>query len=122
MKNILTYLEPGQYLCRKDNSGFLQVFCSCEEMAGNIKTQIKGTLLHCEGERALAQVAQWGCGLLHSPFYSLEDIENLDTVLGKQLKVSLLEQGTGSADLQRFLPIPAILWFSKCVFKQYWSF
>lgn len=60
MKNIMTYLAPGQDLGRMGNSGFLQVFCSCEEMAANIKTQSKGTLSHCEGEQALAQVDQGG--------------------------------------------------------------
>lgn len=106
MKNILTYLISGQDLGRKGDSGFLQVFCRCEEIAANIKTHSKGTFLCCEGEQALVQVAQVGCGFLKSPFSSLE---NLDTVLGKQLKVSLLEQGVEFDDLQRSLPIPAIL-------------
>lgn len=93
IKNILTYLGPGQDLGRKGHSGFLQVFCRCEEIAANIKTQRKGTLLRCEGERALALVAQVGCGFLKSPFSSLEDNKNLYTVLGKQLKVSCLNRG-----------------------------
>lgn len=36
-QNVLTYLGPGQHLGAMGSCGFLQLFCSCEEMAANIQ-------------------------------------------------------------------------------------
>ncbi|KAK4817922.1 hypothetical protein QYF61_002763 [Mycteria americana] len=63
------------------------------------------TLFYCEGDRALAQIAQGGCGVS-----ILGDVQKpLNMVLGSLLWVALLEQGVGPDDLQRFLPTSAIL-------------
>jgi len=53
----------------------------------SVPSEHKETLFYCEGDRALAQVAQRGCGVSSLEIFK----SHLDIVLGNQLLVALLE-------------------------------
>jgi len=63
------------------------------------------TLFYCEGNRALAQVVQGGCGV------SVLGDTQKPSGQGPGQQVVLLSSGVGSDDLQRSLPTSTILWF-----------
>lgn len=70
----------------------------------DVPSEHQETLFHCEGDRALEEVAR---EVVQSPF--LEILKgHLDTVLGNWLYVALPEQGeVGPGDLQSSLPTSA---------------
>ena len=75
--------------------------------AQEVPSEHEEELLHFEGDGALEQAAQGGCGV-----FFLEIFKTLlDAVLCSLLWVTLLQQGIGLGDPQRALPAPAVLGF-----------
>jgi len=75
--------------------------------AEEVPAEAEEELLPSEGDRALAQAAQGGCGVS----FSGDIQDHLDAVLCSLLWVTLLWQGVGLGDPQRSLPTPNILGF-----------
>jgi len=73
--------------------------------AGEVPAEHEEELLPSEGDRALAQAAQGGCGVSLSG--NIQDL--VGAVLCSLLWVTLLWQGVGVNDPQRSLPTPNIL-------------
>ena len=69
----------------------------------------KEELLPSEGDGALAQAAQGGCGVSFLEIFQ----PRLDTVLCSLLWVTLLGQEVGLGDPQRSLPTPTMLGFCE---------
>ena len=74
----------------------------------------KEEFIFCEGDRALKQAAQRGCGISFSG-----DIQNLPGCFSAKPTIgNLLYQGVGLDDLQRPLPTPMIPWFYDTLIVQ----
>lgn len=96
-------IQKGSYRCieimkERVQSGWNQSLCSKAQCQGKKQwgeeklaaVWTLGSTFYCEGDWALARVAQKACGVSLEIFQS-----HLDMVLGKWFQVNLLEQGVG---------------------------